>query len=101
MLGLGSVHPADVLALHRRCTTGDSGCVSCAIPAHRLRSLEPFLAVHQLQLRYELFRGGLTPQDYQASEIALAVFLSLRLGDKPHFKRVIPDIAGALQLPHL
>ena len=55
------------------------------------------VTTYRVWLRYELFRGGLTRQDYEASEAALAEFLSPKLDDKPHLRRVSP--AKALEHP--
>ncbi len=39
---------------------------------------------YRVWLRYELFRGRLSPSDYEASELGLAEFLKTRADTKPH-----------------
>jgi predicted PolB exonuclease-like 3'-5' exonuclease len=52
------------------------------------------IATYRVWLRYQLFRGGLTLQEFHASEVALADFLNGKLEDKPHLKRVVPDFSA-------
>jgi 3'-5' exonuclease len=44
---------------------------------------------YQLWLRYELFRGRLSEQEFQASEANLSEYLSLRESSKPHLAELI------------
>src|SRR5262245_759205 len=48
------------------------------------------VATYRVWLRYELFRGGLTRQEHDASEMALAAFVQDT--GKPHLERLLPTI---------
>jgi hypothetical protein len=47
------------------------------------------IAVYQLWLRYELFRGKLTEAEFQASEMNLADFIKARDSRKPHLAELV------------
>src|SRR5262245_13907340 len=54
------------------------------------------VATYRVWLRYELFRGGLTRQEHQASEMALAAFL--QDSGKPHLGRLLPNVVVPTEL---
>ena len=47
------------------------------------------LNTYRVWLRYELFRGRLSPSDYQASEHNLAEFIRAREATKPHLSGML------------
>jgi hypothetical protein len=42
------------------------------------------VSTYRVWVRYELFRGGLTTSEFEASETALREFIRGRAGEKPH-----------------
>ena len=44
---------------------------------------------YRVWLRYELFRGGLSGGEFEATEVALRDFMRAKAGEKPHLMHFI------------
>jgi predicted PolB exonuclease-like 3'-5' exonuclease len=67
----------------------DGSSVAALFAQGRLRDISDYceadvINTYQLWLRYELFRGRLTAEQFTASEVDLHTYLKDRIGAKPH-----------------
>lgn len=50
------------------------------------------ISTYRLWLLHELFKGALTPTEYEQSEFILSNFITARLSDKPHWVKHQPSV---------
>jgi predicted PolB exonuclease-like 3'-5' exonuclease len=72
----------------------DGGQVAQLVKEGRIQEVADYcesdvVNTYRVWLRYELFRGGLTPEAFQASEDGLAAFLRGRVAVHPHLAGLV------------
>lgn len=76
----------------------DGAAVASLFAQGRIRDISEYcetdvINTYQLWLRYELFRGRLTPEQFAASEADLSTYLKERSGAKPHLAAFLAPTA--------
>ena len=91
----GKLHElCKIMGLPGKLNGMDGGQVEQYFREGRLKEIADYcesdvVNTYRLWLRYELFRGRLSEQEFQASEANLSKFLSLRESTKPHLAELI------------
>lgn len=89
-----------VLGLAGKPNGVDGGEVAAYVKAGRIAEVAAYcetdvVNTYRVWLRYELFRGGLKPDEFERSEAALGDFIRARLTEKPHLEFLIDDLDRA------
>jgi 3'-5' exonuclease len=84
----------------------DGSQVAAYVVAGRITEVAAYaetdvVSTYRLYLRYELFRGALTRNGFEASEANLTTFIAERLATKPHLAFLLGPNNAISSVPHL